>query len=439
MSEAALLQPAEMPVAEDQRFGLLCVDDEANILNSLKRLFRPVGYRLFTAGGGEEALQIMERESIDLVVSDMRMPGMNGAQVLAAVRARWPDTVRILLTGYADIASTVEAINAGQLHSYVSKPWDDNEILLVVRDALERKSLQRDKARLEALTHRQNEELKQLNAGLEAKVAERTAEVREAHEKLKTGFINTIKTFSNLIELRGGQMAGHSRRVAEHARRIAQVLKVPAPEAQDVFFAALLHDIGKIGFSDHLLAKPFNQLTSDERTEVVKHPAKGEALLMGLDQLKGAAKLIRSHHERFDGQGFPDALAGAAIPLGARILAIANDYDGVQQGSLFSKRATPEEAFHYLHAGRGKRYDPAVLDAFESVLGGPAKKEQSTLGLRSEQLEPGMVLAKDLVTREGVLLLAKDYIIDETVIRQIHSYELTEEYKLRIHVMEAKL
>ncbi|MBI3140508.1 MAG: response regulator [Rhodocyclales bacterium] len=421
-----------------QTFTLLFVDDEANILSSLKRLFRPAGYRILTAGGGEEALALMEREPADVVVSDMRMPGMSGAQVLAEVRRRWPQAQRILLTGYADIASTVEAINAGQIHRYIAKPWDDNEIQLVVREALERKTLQQEKARLEALTRRQNEELKALNAGLEAKVAARTAELAAAHEKLKTGFINTIRTFSNLMELRGGQMAGHSRRVAEQARRISQALQLPAPEAQDLFFAALLHDIGKIGFADALLAKPFNQLTPDERNEVVKHPTKAEALLMGLEQLQGAARLIRSHHERFDGQGFPDQISGMAIPLGARILAVANDYDAVQQGAIFAKRATPEEALEYLHAGRGKRYDPAVLDAFEAVLGGPAKSEGAGRALDSERLKAGMVLAKDLVTREGVLLLAHSYLLDENIIKQIRSFERTEGYSLTIHVMDNK-
>ncbi len=426
------------PAASDSDFTLLCVDDEANILSSLKRLFRPTGYRLLTANSGEEALALMEKEAVDLIISDMRMPGMNGAQVLAAARERWPDTVRILLTGFADMNSTIEAINNGQLHRYIAKPWDDNEVLLVVREGLEKKALLREKNRLEALTQSQNEELKQLNAGLEAKVAERTAELASAHDKLKTGFLNTLKTFSNLIELRGGNMAGHSRRVADLARRIGQAMKLPAEEAQDLFFAALLHDIGKIGLPDPLLGKPFNQLTPDERNEMVKHPAKGEALLMGLEQLRGGARLIRAHHERFDGQGYPDGIAGADIPLGARILAVANDYDALQQGAISPKRASPEEALHYLHGGRGHRYDPAVLDVVEKLLGCPDKPEAGPLALRSDKLRPGMVLARDLVTRDGILLLAHGFLIDDNLIRQIQGFERSEGYRLTLHVTEGK-
>jgi response regulator RpfG family c-di-GMP phosphodiesterase len=419
-------------------FTLLCVDDEANILASLKRLFRPTGYRVLTATSGEEALALMEREAVDLIISDMRMPGMNGAQVLAATRAHWPETVRILLTGYADMSSTIEAINSGQLHRYIAKPWDDNEVLLVVREGLEKKALLREKIRLEALTQAQNEELKSLNASLEAKVAERTAELATAHDKLKTGFLNTIKTFSNLIELRGGQMAGHSRRVADLARRLGQEMKLPSGEAQDLFFAALLHDLGKFGLPDALLGKPFNLLTPDERNEMVKHPAKGEALLMGLEQLHGAARLIRAHHERFDGQGYPDGLSGLAIPLGARILAAANDYDAVQQGAISTKRASPEEALQYLNAGRGHRYDPSVLDALDKLLGSAAKPEARQLPLQSDKLKPGMVLARDLVTRDGVLLLARDFIVDDNLIRHIQGFERTEGYRLTLHVTEGK-
>jgi response regulator RpfG family c-di-GMP phosphodiesterase len=163
--------PAEQPAT------LLFVDDEANILSALKRLFRPHGYRIFTAGGGAEGLEIMARESVDLVVSDMRMPEMNGAQFLEQVRLNWPETVRILLTGYAEIGATIDAINKGQIYRYISKPWEDNDIVIAVQHALERKLLQREKQRLELLTKKQNEELRELNESLEDKVKARTEEV----------------------------------------------------------------------------------------------------------------------------------------------------------------------------------------------------------------------------------------------------------------------
>lgn len=416
--------------------SLLFVDDEPNILSSLRRLFRPLGYRVAVAGSGEEGLEYLGNHAVDLVISDMRMPEMDGAQFLDAVRQRWPDTIRILLTGYADIESTVNAINKGEIFRYVSKPWNDQDILLIVRHALERKGLEREKERLEALTARQNEELKALNAGLELKVQERTQEVRGAHEKLKTSFLTSIKVFANLIELRGSFLAGHSRRVADLARRIASYMKLESAEGQDVFLAGLLHDIGKIGLPDDLLSKPVSQFTGSELGQYRKHPVKGEQSLMALDELHGAAEMLRAHHERFDGQGFPDGLSGDAIPVGARILAVANDYDAVQIGNLFARRLSPEEARKFIVGGRGHRYDPAVVEAFLGVAGEPESHAQPAAERRMtpSMLEPGMKLTRDFVTREGVLLLSADHVLSPGLIRQIQDYARSEGELIALYV-----
>lgn len=426
--------------------AILFVDDEANILSSLKRLFRPFGYRILTAESGAEGLEILQRESVDLVVSDMRMPEMNGAQFLEQVHARWPSTLRILLTGYAEIGATIDAINKGQIYRYISKPWEDNDITLTIRHALHQKQLEREKLRLEELTQRQNEQLKDLNANLEAKVRARTEELRQtmgfleaAHEKLKLGFITSIRVFSNLVEMREGGMAGHSRRVAELSRAIARQMGMNEADVQDVFLAALLHDVGKIGFPDYLLQKPFSTLTAEERGAVFKHPAKGQTALMALEQLRNAGKLIRSHHEHFDGSGYPDRLAGLEIPLGARIIALANEYDSVQLGTLLSKHLKQADAMLFIQDGRGRRYDPAVVDAFISVMGANAETAyvRPELVLHSEQIRPGMVLSRDLLTQHGELLLSKDYLLDDLLIGQIRNFEQLGD-RLTLYVYEKK-
>jgi response regulator RpfG family c-di-GMP phosphodiesterase len=426
---------------------LLFVDDEANILSALKRLFRPLGYRIFTAESGAAGLEVFEQNPIDLVISDMRMPEMNGAEFLEKVRAKWPDAVRILLTGYADVTSTIAAINKGEIYRYIAKPWDDNDIVLTVKHALERKNLELEKQRLEALTLKQNEELKDLNANLEAKVRARTEEVRQtmgflevAHKKLKEGYLTSLKVFSNLMELREGAMGGHSRRVADHARRLAQCLGLSDNEVQDVMFAGLLHDIGKIGLPDRLLRKPFSALTTEERAEVIKHPVTGQAALMALENLKETARLIRSHHERFDGMGFPDGLSGMAIPRGARILAVANDYDALLTGTFMSKQMTETEAREFLLEGRGKRYDPKVTDVFLEMLGGVGSSTYAgpEVKVPSSALHGGMALARDLVSHDGLLLLSKDYLLDDAMIEQIRSFEQAEGRPLAIYVRPGK-
>ena len=418
--------PLPSAVTAPAPWRLLCVDDEPNILSSLRRLFRQSGYQVTVANSGAEGLQILATQEIDLVISDMRMPEMDGARFLEQVRARWPDTMRILLTGYADIGSTIEAINKGEIFRYIAKPWDDHDMLLVVRHALEIKELAREKARLEALTRQQNEELRDLNANLELKVMERTVELRKAHEKLKASFLTSIKVFANLIELRQPALAGHSRRVADVARKIGVRLGLEGTALQDLFLAGLLHDIGKIGLSDDLLGKPVAAMSGDELGQYRKHTLKGEQSVMALEELRGAARLVRSHHERFDGQGFPEGLSGDAIPLGARILALANDYDGLQIGLLSARRLPSDEAAKLIADGRGKRYDPQVVDAFLLVRSGVEPDTQAETAISVHHLKPGMTLARDFVGRDGVLLLAADYVLDEALIRQIRDYSVTE-------------
>ncbi len=421
---------------------LLCVDDESNILSSLRRLFRPEGYRVLVAPSGADGLRLLESEAIDLVISDMRMPEMDGASFLAQVRARWPDAVRILLTGYADMASTVAAINQGEIYRYISKPWDDDDVRLIVRHALERKQLEREKRRLEALTRRQNEELQSLNASLEAKVLARTAELSRAHdalaaanEKLKAGFITSIKVFSNLTELAEGARAGHSRRVADLGRRIAMKLGLDRGATQDVMVAGLLHDIGKIGLPDVLRNKTPPQMSAEELGLFRKHPIRGEAALMALDALRVSARIMRSHHERFDGQGYPDALAGDAIPLEARILALANDYDGLQIGSFMSKRLSSADALAFIRQASGKRYDPHVVNAFLALQeGDEGSSAESELRLSPDELKPGMVLSRDLISHDGALLLAADFLLDEGLIKNIREFADAGNQRIVVHV-----
>jgi response regulator RpfG family c-di-GMP phosphodiesterase len=424
---------------------ILFVDDESSILKSLRRLFRPHGYRTLFAESGAAGLEILATEEVDLVISDMRMPEMDGAQFLEKVRASWPGIIRILLTGYADITSTIKAINNGEIYRYISKPWDDDDIVLIVREALERHRLQNENARLLALTQTQNDELKALNTGLEERVKERTAELEQvndflnlANDRLKQNFLVSIKVFSGLMELREGSVGGHARRVADLSRKLAIHLGLDAKAQQDVFVAGLLHDIGKIGFSDAMLAKPLPKMNNEELQHYRKHSQTGYSALMPLVELKGVATLIRAHHERFDGQGFPDSLQGLGIPLGARILAVANDYDALQIGTLSEKKFGAEDAKNALIQSRGKRYCPQVIDAMVDILGKPHEESGRDYPVPVGKLEVGMVLARDLLARDGTLLLAADYILDANLVRDIQHYAQRETLHLVLHIRADK-
>ncbi|MCG2579180.1 response regulator [Dechloromonas sp. XY25] len=429
---------------------LLFVDDEPGILSALRRLFRQFGYRILIAESGAQGLAEMEKTAVDLIISDMRMPEMDGATFLRQVRQRWPETVRILLTGYADVTSTIAAINEGEIYRYISKPWDDNEIVNVVREALERQKLESENRRLTALTQAQNDELKNLNASLEQKVAERTSELQQAlsfveqtHAELKKSFLTSVQVFAGMVELRSGpggsRLAGHGRRVADTARTVAQRLGMPDTEIQNITLAGLLHDIGKLGLPDELLGKPYNTLTQDQRAMVMKHPVIGQNILIAIEKFKEAAVIVRHHHECFDGSGYPDRLAGIAIPQGSRILCVVNDYDSLQMGTLVQRPLRSEEAQAYLIDNRGKRYDPKVVDTFIKVLAETPKAGQVELPLRTMHLKPGMVLSRDLAHRDGYLLLAKGSALTADVIGQLVKLEQSEKQLLTLYIrQEAK-
>jgi response regulator RpfG family c-di-GMP phosphodiesterase len=420
---------------------LLMVDDEAPVLSALRRLFRPHGYEILQATSGAAGLEILRAQKVDLVISDMRMPEMDGVHLLEAVKAFDPTIVRILLTGYADIGSTISAINRGELHRYISKPWDDRDIVLTVREALARRDLEQRNAQLVAMTQSQNEQLTVLNQGLEARVAARTAELEQVNAMLNTSydevnqnFMLAVTVFSGLLEMRQDGIAGHSRRVAALAQRTAVILKLDERERQDIYLAALLHDIGKIGFPDKMLGKPVSTYSPEEQARYRRHPLDGEAALMPLARLHKVARIVRQHHERVDGNGFPDALQGDEIALGARIVAAASDYDALVNGSMAERHYTPEMARQALRGSVGTSHDGPVVDALLEALVQLQNELRTDVEIDSRELKPGMVLAKDLLSSRGVMLLAAGYVFEARVIRQVVEFATRENVRLTLSV-----
>jgi response regulator RpfG family c-di-GMP phosphodiesterase len=422
----------------DARQTVLCVDDEPNVLSSLRRALRHCGCHVVTATSGTEGLDYMQRKPADVVVSDMRMPGMDGVEFLEKIRDRWPETVRILLTGHAEMSSAVAAINRGRIFRYLNKPWDDAELMATVYQALELVCLQRDKARLEELTLAQNLELRSLNEELEQRVLERTNELAKANKKLKKSFLTSINVFSNLLELRGGRLLGHGRRVADLARTVARSMALSDQEIQDIFVAGLLHDIGHVVLPDALLAKPVARFDPDEMTHYRQHCVLGEQLLMALDDMQGVAALIHAHHERYDGHGYPDATAGEAIPVGARILAVVDTYDELQNGHLGGAQPSALQARVLLQQGRGTQFDPEVLETFLQVTQVEPCKGSTALLLGSDALKPDMVLAADLISPQGVLLLAAGHRLTDSLIHRVRAFEQRAGQEFRLHIQRTQ-
>lgn len=434
-STAAAFTPGTAPWST-----VLCVDDEANILSSLKRVLRSEGLCVLTATSGAQALTMLDEMPVDLLISDMRMPGMDGAQLLEKVQEGWPGVVRILLTGHADMGSTVAAINRGRIFRYLNKPWDEAELLSAVRQGLQLQALEREKARLEELTRDQNAQLQAINAELEQRVAARTQELKDANVRIERNYLKSIKVFSNLLELRDGTLAGHGRRVAETARDIARKMGLADDVVRHVFISGLLHDLGLIGMADRLLAKPVARYSEEELMLYREHCVRGEQSLMALDDMQPVMPIIRAHHERWDGQGFPDKLAGADIPVGARILAVADAFDDLQNGLLAGTSVSSQEARLLMRKARATQFDPEVLDVFLHMTEPDRPKPEQRYGADAplivgcDELEPDMVLASDLISGRGVLMLTAGHRLTAALIRHIREFEQREGGKLALHI-----
>ena len=424
--------PDTTDTPEPPQWTVLCVDDEPNILSAIRRALRGTGYRVLVADGGQQALQVLATELVHLVISDMRMPAMDGAQLLEQVRLRWPSISRMLLTGHADMASTIAAINHGEIFRYITKPWNEDELLRAVRDALERQTLLFEKSCLEQAAARHSDELSRLNASLEHQVAERTTQLSTANDRLHRAYLSSIKVFSNLIELRGGPMAGHSRRSADLARSIAVQMKLPTAQTQDVFVAGLLHDVGHVGLSDALLTCPVANMTPADKALYARHPVLGEQALMALGDMQGVALLVRSHHERHDGLGFPDGLRGDAIPVGARILAVVDAFDDLQSGHLARVALSAQDARMLIERARNLQFETSVVDAFLEVTAVAKVLPPTFIRLYPDQLEPGMMLARDLCSREGLVLLPANHLLNAEMIQRITAYATR--HKLLLHI-----
>jgi len=295
------------PAWDPSQVKILCVDDEPNVLSALRRMFSLEGCEISTADSGAAALEQLAGQNFDVIISDMQMPHMNGAQLLQQVREQWPDTMRLLLTGTADLANAVAAINQGEIYRYISKPWNDDELLGVVKSAVELASLAQERERLTALTQAQNKALEDMVETLEEKVQVRTASLRQAYTA-------SIKAFSGLLGLRSAKLLDHSKRVANTAMKMAQLAGLDHAMAQDFFIAGLLHDLGKIGLSDRVLSTDIDNLPQSDFVLLESHAGMGATCLKGLEGMDTVSQMIRSHHENFDGSGYPDRLSGTPSP-----------------------------------------------------------------------------------------------------------------------------
>lgn len=412
---------------------LLFVDDEENILRSLKRLFMDDEYEVFTAASGKEALALLaKQDDMAVIVSDQRMPEMEGVEFLEKSREISPLSIRILLTGYADVNAAIAGINRAGAARYLNKPWQDDELVQTIRTALQSYSLVKENKRLNALVRKQNEELKRWNTELETMVQEQTMELqvryddlRRLNSEMRKNFKSTIMSFSSLLELRDKRMRTHSRNVAELAGTVGKILDLSTTDREILVVGALLHDIGKIGIPDIMLQSDPEKMHDNEYQEYVTHPVRGQAAIDFIEGLRDAGVVIRHHHERYDGEGFPDKLKRKEIPLAARIISIIDFID--KKMRRFEGDAGISVILKKVEEEAGKRFDPRLVP----IIIPEAKKfykerlptqDHKELELYPKDLAAGMVLTRDVYSGTGILLLSQGTVLDGKSITLLQRY-----------------
>jgi len=344
---------------------VLFVDDEVNILKALQRLLRVEDMNVLCAARASEALELLEKHPTQVVVTDQRMPEMSGVDFLAKVRERHPDIVRMMLTGYTEMNVAVDAINRGEIYRLITKPWNDDELRATIRQAFDHADLKAEIKRLNHITREQNFKLQDMNRNLEGKVRDRTKQLAEKHQQLRTAYVQTIRALAEAVDAKDAYTRGHSERVGVYASKIAREMSFTKDFIERVYIAGLLHDVGKIGVRDAVITKP-DRLTLEEYEEIKAHPEIGYRILEPVDFLKDVAPCVRHHHEWYDGSqhGYPDRLSGDRIPLPSRIILVADTVEAMTSDRPY-RRALPLEAVvSEIHKYSGTQFDPKVTEGF---------------------------------------------------------------------------
>jgi putative nucleotidyltransferase with HDIG domain len=330
---------------------VLVVDDESSIREIVCRILTDEGYLCEGAGDADEALSRLSQGDYECVLTDIHMPGMDGVDLLRQIRLMSEDVAVIMITGAPDMDNALEAMRLGA-YDHLSKPLNLAQLTLTVQRAVEKKRLV--------------EENREYQRILEQKVQERTKQLYDANQELRRLFLSSIKALAQALEAKDEYTQGHSTRVAEESVRIARYLKLSEHEVENIWLAGFLHDIGKIGIRENVLNKP-GKLDAAEWDLVQQHPVLAEKILEPIEELAEVIKIVRHHHERFDGSGYPDGVTGSEIPLGARILGVADAFDALTSRRPYREALTVSEALDVLEDAAGTQFDTVLVRAFVSA------------------------------------------------------------------------
>jgi putative two-component system response regulator len=321
------------------------VDDEPFALDVLVRATRSFHFDCQTAGTAEAALDLLQREPTPLVVTDLRMPGQGGVWLVQEIKKRWPQTAIIVVTVGAEDEALMQCMSAGVQH-YFLKPVHIDEFHHALQSTwysqLQRRNHHRQRRHLESIVHQQS-------------------------HKFQRTFFSAITSLVRTLEARDAYTSGHSLRVRKYAVQLAHYIGLDEHSKKRLSLAAKLHDIGKVGLAEGILNKPA-KLSAEEYDQVKEHPVIGERILRPIIRNRVVLSAIRSHHERFDGGGYPDGLKGEQIPFLARMITVADCYDAMTSSRAYRGAMTQERALDILHEGMNTQFDPHLVPPFIRML-----------------------------------------------------------------------
>jgi len=316
-------------------YKLLIVDDELPNIRLLERLFQH-DYQCLTAASGEEAITLLDQHEVAVIITDQRMPQMTGIELLKRSADRRPHMVRILLTGYTDLEALVEAVNCGLVYMYVSKPWNNDDLKLRVSRAVEAYENNKRKHVLAANNERLTGRVKEMRVGL-------------------------VRAMANILQMSDAYLCLHAVRVSRFAGLLGEKLGLSEQQLSDVAAASFLHDLGAVGNNGEIYSTQFDLFVPEQ------HAARGAEIISCIGEFKETADTVRYHYENFDGSGAPLGLIGDQIPLAARILRVAKEFDLLTSPRDADAALTHETALERLQQGAGREFDPVVVETFCEV------------------------------------------------------------------------
>jgi response regulator RpfG family c-di-GMP phosphodiesterase len=395
---------------------ILIVDDEEIVLVALRELLVRQNYQVVTTTDPLMALEHLKTQQFSVVLSDQRMPTLSGLELLGQARGLQPDATRILITAVLSLDTVLDAINKGEIYRFMVKPWLREELLVTMKNAVHRYELICQNSQLQSGTHKMNLQLVELNRSLEQQVrlvAEQNDQLAEANQTLEQNLLHSLELSLHTMETFYPMLGRQARLTEQLCRSMVQVLDLSKIERRELSAAAILYDIGLMGVSRSLIHQWLEDPSSidpAQRALIEQHPILGEELASFGNGMANVGRLIRAHHERFDGKGYPDRLAGEKIPWLARLLAVAVAYA--------SSNVTREDATEQIKLGAGSAFDPEAVRVFlrAAVMAPSPRKEKQVL---LSELRPGMTVARGVYTGNGLLLVPEGQQLNATFIEKL--------------------